>query len=229
MTLKTREELVIDMLAETIGHRTSHAFSKHVLGQGNKDHGNEFINSKFGPVIPVHSPEDLQNHIRMVLTSPDTQTIHTGGTTVYNYHEPSNTMVVLNTYGRSKEDGGSLFRIFPEVLAKEGWLSDRLEMDAKIHGKTYFQINPGGLLKHLQENPELTEKLEHRYKFLHDKKKSLDALEVQVPIGEIERNPSKFTSMTPVPRVDATIMAKQKRPSQNDPNFTIQVSKRSLQ
>lgn len=229
MTLKTREELVIDMLAETIGHRTSHAFSKHVLGQGNKDHGNEFINSKFGPLVQVHSPEDLQNHIRMVLTSPDTQTIHTGGATVYNYHEPSNTMVVLNTYGRSKEDGGSLFRIFPEVLAKEGWLSDRLEMDAKIHGKEFFQINPGGLLKYLQENPDLTDKLEHRYKFLHEKKMQRDALDVQVPIGEIERNPSKFTSMTKVPLVDVVIAAKPKLPAENDKNFTIQVSKRSLQ
>lgn len=142
------------MAAQVITNENSHAFAKHHL------HFDEFNRARYGVCLNINSSEDLAKHAERVLTDPRTRTMHTRFSHIYAYHEPTQTIVILGW----DRDGGTIFRRYPEHVQRgESWFKKMVALEADMLGVASFPEKTGGVLKLLQEDEKLDDKLHERY------------------------------------------------------------------
>ncbi|MBI1216829.1 MAG: hypothetical protein GC185_13580 [Alphaproteobacteria bacterium] len=157
---------VMRLAAAVIADKTSHGYKKH-----HRD-ADEFNNPRYGRPLGIHSIRDLQQHAFNVLASRDTEIVHPYGTKIYAYHEPSETIVILNSkQGRMKLDGGTMFRSKHD--SGPDWYRRLTRLEAEWMGVDGFPVKQGGFGPSLLQDEDLATRMESRYAKLYARKKHI--------------------------------------------------------
>lgn len=189
-----RETLL--MAAQVITDKGSHAFAKHHV------QSNEFNKTRYGVCLNINSSEDLAKHAERVLTDPRTRTVHTRFSHIYAYHEPTQTVVILGW----DRDGGTIFRRYPEHVQRgESWFKKMVALEADILGVASFPEKTGGVLKLLQEDEKLDEKLHERYERMLARLRSGAAQEQRNTSPQKTEPTIKQTAAFPNPEVGKAV------------------------
>lgn len=192
------------MVAETIADKTSHGFQKH---------HDEFNDPRYGSALGIETPEDLQQHAFNVLASRETTTINPRGTTLYAFHEPTETVVILNVYGRQKEDGGTIYRRNAEADGKTGaWYERLVALEAERMGVESFPVVPGGLVGRLMNDDAFASRMEERYSKLYANKKHKEVDQVMAAFGENRVEMLAAKQSAPRPAMNVPPPARKQRP-----------------